>query len=209
LKAAASLMRQWYRPMLIIWAVDAPSLQGAAAASAGNGFACHINCVLLPKRVLQPSPSDQVQLKKDEFASCEAPSDLPPLILEGTGAVINVCTCLYCTNTQKQGYLDPIVTPPHVSDRSEIQMDAIKKLKKHSSLFTPEVKHVLMPKQYAKVDGNVSFYKYAVHGYCSAYENANDFYFSASTGTYGVSWDQFIQNSYGIGAFRIGCWWMT
>jgi len=96
LKAAASLMRQWYRPMLIIWAVDAPSLQGAAAASAGNGFACHINCVLLPKRVLQPSPSDQVQLKKDKFASCEAPSNLPPLILEGTG-VANQCLYMACT----------------------------------------------------------------------------------------------------------------
>lgn len=85
LKAAASLMRKWYRPMLIIWAVNAPSLQGAAAASAGEGFACHINCCLLPKCVLQPSPADQVQLKADEFASCQAPFDLPPLVLEGTG----------------------------------------------------------------------------------------------------------------------------
>lgn len=85
LNAAASLMRKWYRPALIIWAVDAPSLQGAAAASAGGGFACHINCVLLPKCVLQSSPSGPVELKPDEFASCEAPTDLPPLVLEGTG----------------------------------------------------------------------------------------------------------------------------
>ena len=79
-------------------------------------------------------------------------------------------------------------------------MNGIKMLKKHSSLFSAEFKHVLMPKQFAKVsDGHVSFYKFAVHCYCLAYKNANDFYFSSSNGTYGVSWEQFIGNNYHLG----------
>ena len=100
-----------------------------------------------------------------------------------------------------KGYLDPIVTPPHISAQSEKQKAGIEMLKKHSTLFRPETKHVLMPKQYAAADGSCSFYKYAVHGYCDAFENANDFYFSSGTGTYGVSWEKFRENAYSIGAY--------
>ena len=124
-------------------AVATAALQGAASASQGNGFACHINAVLLPRRVM--CGSGIACLKDDVFSTCVCPPDLPPLMMEGTG------------------YLDPVCTPGMVADRGESSMKGIKAMKTESSLFDESVAHALMPRQFVHRDGSVSFYKYAVH----------------------------------------------
>lgn len=71
----------------LLQAVATAALQGAASASQGDSYACHINCVLLPRKVMQGN--GLATLKKDEFSSCVTPPDLPPLMLEGTGYLVS------------------------------------------------------------------------------------------------------------------------
>lgn len=181
------------RCRLGVQAVATAALQGAASASQGNGFACHINAVLLPRRVM--TGSSLATLKDDAFSTCVCPPDLPPLMLEGTG------------------YLDPVCTPGMVADRGESSMKAIKAMKHESILFDEAAAHALMPRQFVHRDGSVSFYKYAVHwcvclihavfaylthacSYSTAYKDAMDFYFCAGNGTYGVEWSEFLHGKY-------------
>lgn len=143
LKAASELIRKWYRPVMTIWAVATPALQGAASASQGDGFACHINAVLLPRRMMVGTGI--ATLKNDEFSSCVCPPDLPPLMLEGTG------------------FLDPICTPGFICDDADNIMKSIKVMQTKTNFFNEENGHSLMPHQYTSSDGSNSFYSYAVH----------------------------------------------
>jgi len=145
LKAASELIRKWYRPVMTIWAVATPALQGAASASQGDGFACHINAVLLPRRMMVGTGI--AKLKQDEFSSCVCPPDLPPLMLEGTG------------------YLDPVCTPQFICDDADSIMKSIKVMQTETNLFDERNGHALMPHQYTNKDGSNSFYKFAVHWY--------------------------------------------
>ena len=143
IKAASELIRKWYRPVMTIWAVATPALQGAASASQGDGFACHINAVLLPRRMM--IGTGIATLKNDEFSSCVCPPNLPPLMLEGTG------------------FLDPICTPGFICDDADNIMKSIKVMQTKTNLFHEENGHSLMPHQYTNSDGSNSFYSYAVH----------------------------------------------
>ena len=175
LQAAQTMALQWYRVLIVTWAVSAAAIQGAASASVSNGVACHINAVAVPHVDMKTTVPGMPGLRTGTFTDTPVPPGLPVLFMEGTG---NFCG---------------VVTPGFVPKHGSTCMNTLKQLK----AAKPELfeGHDFPPYLFASQAGEVPFFKWAVSAYSYAHNHVTDLYFRDKTtaeDVYGVPFDRFI-----------------